>query len=73
MSQYDVLNIFDVCSKLWKEVIAVAYVNKKFPEKITQLFMANANIFRSSFDMVLQYIFLNPSHNQTGLILFFVT
>ena len=42
MSQYDVLNIFDVCSKLWKEVIVVAYVNKKFPEKITQLFKANS-------------------------------
>ena len=68
MSQCDVLNIFDIFSKLWKEVIVVAYVNKKFPEKITQLFKANLNIFRSFFDVMLQYLFLQVK--STGLILF---
>ena len=53
-----VLNIFDICLNLRKKGYGCDICEYKFPEKITQLFKANSNIFRNSFHLILQYIYL---------------
>ena len=64
-----VLNIFDICLNLRKKGYGCDICEYKFPEKITQLFKANSNIFRNSFYLILQYIFLHV--NFTCLIFVF--